>query len=88
MIDSRLIALQGFGLSPIALAVQGLIDYVKSSKKTEWDTSQGVAGGSKTPDMTHYVNRLHAEHQRQLNRQRDDQLATEFIMALIHSEIL
>jgi hypothetical protein len=40
-LDALRVALQGlYRLTPIALAVQGLIDEVRE----EWDTSQGVAG--------------------------------------------
>lgn len=96
-LNPRLIAIQGFELTPVALAVQGFIDYVQ--KNAGWDTSQGVAG--KNPVRNYAAENLNRVHEQRKARDAhapedynlarlhaDDQDAAEFIMALVQSEIL
>ena len=86
-LNPRLIAIQGIGFSPIQVAVQGLIAYIQSGKSLYQDTDQGVAGKNK-PERNHYADWLNREYERKSRIQRDDALATEFIMALVQMELL
>jgi len=83
------IALQGlFKLNPIQIAVQGLIDELVAD---EQQIIGGRAKGNnayKAPDMQPYIDMMNEQHQRQLRIQRGNKAATEFIMALLQSEIL
>ena len=86
-LNPRLIAIQGIGFSPIQVAVQGLIAYIQSGKSLYQDTDQGVAG-KKPPERNYYADWLNREYERKSRIQRDDALATEFIMALVQMELL
>jgi len=91
----RLVAIQGIGFNAIELAVQGLLAYYAANKD---EIIGGYAKGHRNyraPDRAaedeaarNYVDRLNAQHQRQLRIQQDDAQAVEFIMALLQSEIL
>lgn len=59
----------------------------QSGKSLYQDTDQGVAGKNK-PERNHYADWLNREYERKLRIQRDDALATEFIMALVQMELL
>jgi energy-coupling factor transporter transmembrane protein EcfT len=87
-LDALRIALQGAGfpLSPIQLAVQGLLDELK--KEEQPPSGAAKKHRSSAPDMKGYVDRMNREYQRQLRIKRDDMLATEFITALVQMEIL
>lgn len=86
-LNPRLVAIQGIGFSPIQIAVQGLLEYIQSGKSLYQDTDQGVAGKNK-PERNYYVEWLNREHERKLRLQRDDALATEFVMMLVQMELL
>jgi hypothetical protein len=86
----RLVAIQGFELTPVALAVQGLIAILVDQFNNP--PAQGGFGKNRkpaaAPDMTHYVDRLNREFQRQSKQHKEDQDILEFIMALVSSEVL
>jgi hypothetical protein len=51
------------------------------------DTDQGMAGKN-PPERNYYAEWLNREHERKSRLQRDDQLAAEFIMMLVQTELL
>jgi hypothetical protein len=87
----RLVAIQGIEFTPIEIAVQGLLAYYVAKKD---EIIGGYAKGhvnyraAQDEAARNYVDRLNAQHQRQLRIQQDDAQAVEFIMALLQSEIL
>lgn len=80
----RLIAIQGIGFTPIELAIQGLL----AELKKEQEIIGGGGNKSKGSDYRAYVDSLNRDYERQSRIRKDDQLATEFIMALVQMEIL
>lgn len=99
-LSPRLIAIQGIGFTPIEMAVQGLLDYYASGKHLHQDTDQGRAGKGAGKDYAAENLRRQFEQQqkalqekeaKEYNQKRlqlDDMLATEFIMALVQTELL
>ena len=53
-----------------------------------WDTAQGVAGKNKPAERNYYVEWANQEFERKQRLLADDKLACEFIMALVHMEML
>ena len=76
-LSTWLVAVEGVSLSPITLAVHGLIQAIREEFK--WDTSQGKAP-SNIPDHKAYVERLNREYNRLL---KDDETAVDLIVALV-----
>jgi hypothetical protein len=86
MLSSLSVALQGvapFPLSALTIAVQGFIEALQDPLYA-WDTSQGMA----PVNMRGYIDRINREYNHTNRLALDDRAATEFIMALVHSEIL
>ena len=98
-LSARSIALQGFALSPVAIAVQGLIAYIASggSSSIFQDTSQGKAGNN-PPQRDYLSENLRRVHEARDHRvteeynltrlQEDDRLAADFIVALVTKGLL
>ena len=87
-LNPRLVAIQGIGFTPVVMAVQGLLAYIASGKSLFQDTDQGVAGKNKPAERNHYADFLNRQFERKSRLQKDDQLACEFIMALVQTELL
>ena len=91
------VALQGlFPLTPIAAAAQGLIEDLSASGQPASGYAKSHVNAKRSiVDMVAedqpfkaYVDMLNAEFQRKSRIAQDDQLAIEFIAALVQSEIL
>ena len=53
-----------------------------------WDTSQGIAGRNKPEERNYIAENLNRQYERKLRIERDNRLATEFIMMLVQTELL
>ena len=67
-----------------ALIAEGVLDRYNLFQ----DTSQGMAGKNKPDERNHYADFLNRQYERKLRVERDNRLATAFIMALLQTEIL
>lgn len=87
-LTARLVAIQGIGFSPIQLAVQGLLE-TYSGKHLHQDTDQGVAPKAQQRDyLSENLIKIAKANYNLTRLQQDDQLAAEFIMALVQMEFL
>lgn len=80
----RLVAIQGIGFTPIQIAVQGLLEELEKRE----DTGGPAPARAKGNSYKAYFDSLNDQYERKLRLERDDMLATEFIMALLNTEIL
>lgn len=94
-LDALKVALQGlFNLTPIALAVQGLIEEIQKGG-VNTDTGQGMSRKNYENYLARNLAKQREARERrareEYNKTRlrdDDQLAVDFITALLHSGIL
>jgi len=86
-LNPRLVAIQGIGFSPIQIAIQGLLEELKKEPFIGGGSAPGKRSASDTRYKA-YIDSLNRDFERQSRIRQEDQLATEFIMSLVHTGIL
>lgn len=88
-LDALRIALQGlFDLTPIAVAVQGLIAELKEEQKPAATGYAKAHVNAHKPNYDAYVRMMNEQFRRAQRMKKEDQFAVEFIAAIIGSEVL
>lgn len=76
------------GSASLTFSAIGVLTDPNATANQGWDTSQGVARKNKPTERNHYVDFLNRQFERKSRLQKEDQLACEFIMALVQTELL
>jgi hypothetical protein len=90
-LDALKVALQGlYPLSPIALAVQGLIEELTQATQPPTGYAKSHVNYKKyeDPQFDEYIRKLNEHNARKLQVNKEDELAVEFILALLQTEIM